>query len=70
LRSSGFSIKVKKTMSTVARDILELNVEEINLLKSLNLISGKGVVGWDAVVQGRNANQTNIQIKIEHVEIK
>ena len=32
-------------MSTVAREILELNVEEMNLLKTLNLISGKGVVG-------------------------
>ena len=43
-------------MSTVAREMLELNVEEINLLKSLNLISGKGVVGWDAVAQGSNSN--------------
>ena len=45
LRSSGFSTSVKKIMSTVAREILELNVEEMNLLKTLNLISGKGVVG-------------------------
>jgi hypothetical protein len=45
LRSSGFSIMVKKTMSTVARDMLGLNVEAIKLLKTLNLISGKGVVG-------------------------
>jgi hypothetical protein len=32
-------------MSIVAREMLELNVEEINWLKTLNLISGKGVVG-------------------------
>src|ERR1700678_98183 len=44
-RSSGFSIREKKTMSTVAREMLGLNVEEIKLLKTLNLISGKGVVG-------------------------
>ena len=31
-------------MSTVAGEMLELNVEEIKLLKTLNLISGKGVV--------------------------
>ena len=64
-RSSGFSIREKKTMSTVAREMLGLNVEEIKLLKTLNLISGKGVVGWDAVTQGKNANQTNSQIKTE-----
>ena len=40
-----FNQSFKKAMSTVAREILGSNVEEINLLKTLNLISGKGVVG-------------------------
>ena len=64
------SIKEKKTTSTVAREMLELNVEETKSLKTLNLISGKDVVGCDAMTQGINSNQTNSQINTENLDRK
>ena len=71
MRSSGFSVKLERSTSTVAREISELKLPVIKEENVAKVMSGKGEVGGvgtDADTDGIKARRTKAKPKTEHIE--